>query len=111
MNALPIPARDPNSTPNPLFVKVLKTGLRKLWMARYRSRGCGKKHEFICNAVNNIELQKVIGKRLGLASESGFMRRTYGGWIRNMLNTGYIPLRELQAGRKAWMLDLIEEFS
>lgn len=107
MNELPIPARDPNSKPNAAFVKSLKTGLRKLWMARYRNRNCGNKHEFICNAANNIELQRVIESRLRV----GYMGKTYGGWVRNKIGKEHIPLRELQASRKRWMLDLIEEFS
>jgi hypothetical protein len=109
MNQLPIPARDPKSTPNPLFVKLLKTGLRKLWMARYSNRQCSRKrHEFICHTVNNIELQKVIASRLKV---NGFWGQTYGGWVRVEMNMDYIQQKEIQAARKRWMLDLIEEFS
>jgi hypothetical protein len=103
-NNLPIPPRDPKSKPNPEFVQDLKAGLPKLWMAR--SKYEGTKQKFICFTLKNWLLRKEIGDRL----ECGYAI-TYSTWVKNELNVDVISDRKLQAARKAWMLDLIEEFS
>jgi hypothetical protein len=105
-NTLPIPPRDPNSKPNAEFVKDLKAGLRQLWNGRSSNRGL--KEEFICFTLNNSDLRRIIESRL---LHYGACTYTYGNWVRYIINVEEIATRKLQAGRKAWMLDLIEEFS
>ena len=103
-NNLPIPPRDPNSKPNPEFVKDLKAGLRQLWMAR--SKYEGNRPKFICFTLKDYSLRRIIESRLEYGGGI-----TYSTWVKNELNVDVISDRKLQAGRKAWMLDLIEEFS
>lgn len=104
---MPIPARDPNSTSNPEFVKALQDGLPKLW----DGTGVvwdGYSEEYICSTIDNLKLQRLIESRLYKKGAEAAI--TYRGWAKRFSNKEFTS-EELQAGRKAWMLDLIEEFS
>lgn len=105
MKIVPIPARDPNSKPNPRFVKSLKIGVDRLWNGRKGKNSDGS-YAFICNSLGGLattrqQLRKLIEKRMG-----GYA--TFGGWAEQY---GKFTEKQIQKGRKAWMLDLIEEFS
>lgn len=103
MKAIPFPARGENSVPNPKFVKALQNGLTRLWDGVSSAYPLQGQNEYICNALRYVsdDLTKLISIRLDYV--------TYAYWLKE--NSHYCTEAEVQAGRKAWMLDLIEEFS
>ena len=104
MKIVPIPARDPNSKPNPQFVRILQAGLGKLWNGRKGKNSVGF-NQFICNTICTIHgavaLQRLIAARLG-------DDQTFRSWA---AQSGQFTTKQIQEGRRAWMLDLIAEFS
>jgi hypothetical protein len=104
MKIVPIPPRDPKSKHNPQFVKLLKGGLDKLWNGRKGKNSTGWTH-FICNTFYRDDgygpLQRLIESRLD-------HRGTFQDWAKKH---GRFTAKQIQEGRRAWILDLIEEFS
>lgn len=109
MRIPPIPPRPEIPVgPNPDFAQKLSAGLDLLWDG---TPGVYDKERFICHTLRGLgcwKLQQLIEDRLGRTRLSR-IPKTYGGWIEE-LDSEYTD-QEIQAGRKAWMLDMIQEFS
>lgn len=103
---IPIPARNPESKPNPNFVLALRIGIRKLWNGRASDRS-GTTTEFICHTLKNTELRAEIAARLSAQS----CYNTYSGWLSEVTENTNFTTIQTQTGRKRWMRDLIKEFS
>lgn len=101
------PPRDPDSLPNAEFVEDLQNGLTLLWdgTGERPSPMNGRCEEYICHTLHSNLLRQIIDHRL----RGGYY--TYRTWCEARLIRHEMPSVEIQAGRKAWMLDLIEEFS
>lgn len=114
MSALPLPPRDPNSQPDPEFVQALIRALPFLWNGegeRFDDRGCDQE-EYICLAISAApdntpasdvrRWQAVVEDRL-----VSLKCCTFYSWAREH---GVYDSPSIQAGRRAWMLDLAVEF-
>lgn len=104
------PKRDPNLEPNAEFVKELKNGLLFLWDGCGDIRPCGEKgglQEYICYTIDSAVLKGIIQERLICGTYRNWRERNE----KQLYSNGLISYKVIQAGRKAWMLDLIEEFS
>lgn len=97
---IPILPRNPNSKPNPSFVKALRDGLAKLWDGH---GFINSEYEYICHTLYSTALKGEIQRRLG--------SDTYRSWLRGQLPDHTYGTIQIQNGRKRWMLDLIKEFS
>ncbi len=103
MKKIPIPPRDPCSNPNARFVELLEGGLLKLWNGRKGKYSSGDTR-FICNTFHTEEgaykLEKLILVRLDYT--------VFEDWLRKH---GRFTVKQTQEARRAWMLDMIQEFS
>lgn len=107
-----LPARDPASQPNAVFVQMLNGALPFLWdgtggLSSAEGRGL---EQYICLAISKgapngmprgvwVELCQLVDDRLDGS--------TFGVWAEMQ---GKFTPAQVQAGRKAWILDLINEF-
>lgn len=110
MNVVPLPPRDANSTPNATFVRDLRSGLHLLADGIRNGPGCGW-ITYICNTLSDYEyhLKDIIQARLDtIGPKDNGRRNTFDDWADKHGNFTYV---EVQAARKAWMLDMIAEFS
>lgn len=102
MKKIPLPPRDPCSNPSPRFVELLEGGLLKLWNGRKGKYSSGTTN-FICNTFHTEEgaykLERLISVRLDYT--------TFDEWLRNR---GRFTVKQVQEARRAWMLDMIQEF-
>lgn len=113
-----LPPRDPASEPNPAFVRLLNTALPYLWDGvgdRYGMFDADRERfqeRYICLALmegnpgdvpywDRVDLTGLIEQRL-----DGF---TFDGWACRQ-GVDDLDTVRTQAGRRAWMLDLIAEF-
>lgn len=120
MTALTItlPPRDPASGPNPLFVQLLNAALPFLWdgvgdrYGVFDAERARWQEKYLCLAILEgkpddvpnwirVDLTDLIDQRLGGS--------TFEGWACKQ-GVDELDTVRIQAGRKAWVLDLIEEF-
>lgn len=116
MSTMPLPPRDPNSQPDPEFVQALNRALPFLWDGegeRFDVRGRDQE-EFICLAVSAAAPEDTPASdvRHWQAVVEGRLQAlgccTFYSWARDH---GVYDSPSIQAGRRAWMLDLVDEFS
>lgn len=109
------------TTYNPLWAGMLEKALPNLW----NGTGVRDRPHTICSSLGDIEgpvndLIEEISDRLYKAAEcvyfSTFLRKQLAGnsrtpkeWVPDAA-VEIFNSQELQAARKAWMLDMIEEF-
>lgn len=120
MNPITLPARDPTSAPNPTFVRLLNAALPVLWDgvgSRYDKLDLdrGRFYErYICLAIVEgqrggdldrddwSELTRLIDQRLDGS--------TFDGWAWRRQGVDEMETVRIQAGRIAWIHDLVAEF-
>lgn len=111
MSPITLPARASEPVPNPEFVYLLEAALHVLWDGNGKRDILGPTPEmFICLAIDEAapeDIPRYVKHELHSLIEERLNDGTFCVWAHEQ---GVFDMPSIQAGRKAWVLDLITEF-